>query len=262
MWNKLFYLLFGLKNTPAPPGATFSQLDPDKLLATGKKLENNLLEFFPQSGLLRVCREFNRVAEGSRLMAERLSYPVWILRVLTWVASILIVGLSVWVIMEMYRRAHSLSNGLNEIVQTVEAATNELILLGLLLLFLVQMEERIKRRFALQELHRLRTLAHVVDMHQLTKDPTEMLGSSKYNNRPPEKQMNRGQLHQYLSYCSQLLALNSKIAALFAQNMNDPVVLEAVNDLENLDQGLAAKIWQKIMILDLAEETGVDRVDE
>ena len=53
----------------------------------------------------------------------------------------------------------------------------------------------------------------------------------------------------------ELLALDAKIAALFAQNMDDPVVLDAVNDLEVLTQGLSAKIWQKIMILDLAEES-------
>jgi hypothetical protein len=38
--------------------------------------------------------------------------------------------------------------------------------------------------------------------------------------------------------------------------MEDPVVLNAVNDLEQLAQGLASKVWQKIMILDLSEEHG------
>ena len=50
-----------------------------------------------------------------------------------------------------------------------------------------------------------------------------------------------------------MLALIAKISALFAQNIDDPVVLNAVNDLEQLTQGLSGKIWQKIMILDLAE---------
>jgi len=59
-------------------------------------------------------------------------------------------------------------------------------------------------------------------------------------------------LTRYLDYCSEMLALVSKIAALFAQNIEDPVVLAAVNDLESLTQGLSGKIWQKIMILDLS----------
>ena len=47
-----------------------------------------------------------------------------------------------------------------------------------------------------------------------------------------------------------MLALLSKLAALHTQHFNDPVTLEAVNDVENLTQGLARTIWQKIMILD------------
>jgi hypothetical protein len=69
----------------------------------------------------------------------------------------------------------------------------------------------------------------------------------------PARVLTRIQLTRYLDYCAEMLALNSKIGALFAQNVDDPVVLSAVNDLEVLTQGLAAKIWQKIMILDLSD---------
>lgn len=62
------------------------------------------------------------------------------------------------------------------------------------------------------------------------------------------------QLTRYLDYCSELLALLSKLAALHAQYVEDHVVLTAVNDVESLAQGLSNKIWQKIMILDLASE--------
>jgi hypothetical protein len=42
----------------------------------------------------------------------------------------------------------------------------------------------------------------------------------------------------------------NKHAALHAQYVNDPVVLDAVNDIEVLTSNLSNKIWQKIMILD------------
>ncbi len=54
----------------------------------------------------------------------------------------------------------------------------------------------------------------------------------------------------YLQYCSDLLALISKIAALYVQKFNDPVTMSAVNDVEDLTNGLSRKIWQKIMIFD------------
>ena len=62
----------------------------------------------------------------------------------------------------------------------------------------------------------------------------------------------RFELARYLDYCSELLALISKLAALHVQYLHDPVVLNAVNDIETLAASLSGKIWQKIMILDLA----------
>jgi hypothetical protein len=62
-------------------------------------------------------------------------------------------------------------------------------------------------------------------------------------------------LIRYLDYCSEMLSLTGKIAALYAQNFRDAVVLSAVNELENLTTGLSRKIWQKIMIVDKQEFT-------
>jgi hypothetical protein len=64
------------------------------------------------------------------------------------------------------------------------------------------------------------------------------------------------QLTRYLDYCSELLSIVSKLAALHAQYLNDPVILAAVNDVETLAHGLSGKIWQKIMILDIAIPKG------
>ena len=61
--------------------------------------------------------------------------------------------------------------------------------------------------------------------------------------------MTRVELGRYLDYCSEMLALNSKLAALYAQSLHDPVVLAAVDEVETLTTGLTAKIWQKLVIL-------------
>jgi len=57
-------------------------------------------------------------------------------------------------------------------------------------------------------------------------------------------------LGRYLDYCSEMLSLIGKVAALYAQNTQDAVVLAAVDEIETLTTGLSRKIWQKIMILD------------
>jgi hypothetical protein len=45
------------------------------------------------------------------------------------------------------------------------------------------------------------------------------------------------------------------VAALYVQDSQDPVLLDAVNDVETLTTGLSRKIWQKIMILDTLEKS-------
>ena len=47
-----------------------------------------------------------------------------------------------------------------------------------------------------------------------------------------------------------MLSLTSKLAALYAQNLPDPVVIDAVNEIESLTTNLSQKIWQKITIVD------------
>src|SRR5450756_817538 len=87
-------------------------------------------------------------------------------------------------------------------------------------------------------------------MQQLTKDPEPIAEASTDTASFPKRPQNPAELIRYLDHCSDLLALISKIAALYVQDFDDPVTLVAVNEIENLTNGLSRKIWQKIMILD------------
>ena len=62
--------------------------------------------------------------------------------------------------------------------------------------------------------------------------------------------MSAPELGRYLDYCSELLSVTSKLAALLVQYFNDEVVLGAVNEIETLTTGLSGKIWQKIRLLE------------
>ena len=112
------------------------------------------------------------------------------------------------------------------------------------------LETRLKRRRALKAIRELRALAHVIDMHQLTKDPERISETPTGNTETIKRPQNPAQLIRYLDNCSDLLALISKISALYVQNFDDPVTLAAVNEIETLTNGLSRKIWQKIMIFD------------
>ena len=65
----------------------------------------------------------------------------------------------------------------------------------------------------------------------------------------PKRELSAFELQRYLEYCSEMLSLIGKIAALYAQHLPDEVVINAANDIENLTTGLSQKIWQKLIIL-------------
>ena len=80
-------------------------------------------------------------------------------------------------------------------------------------------------------------------MHQLTKDPEWVLARGQETGILPPRQMSRFELSRYLDYCSEMLSLAGKIAALYIQRFDDPVALAAVNEVEALTSGLSRKIW-------------------
>ena len=53
-------------------------------------------------------------------------------------------------------------------------------------------------------------------------------------------------LRRYLDYCSEMLSLTGKVAALYLQTLDDSAVVTVVNEIETLTTGLSRKIWQKI----------------
>ncbi len=66
--------------------------------------------------------------------------------------------------------------------------------------------------------------------------------------------MSEFELSRYLDYCSEMLAVIAKLAALYAEQIQDPAVIAAVNEMETLTSDLGRKIWQKIMILSQLDE--------
>jgi hypothetical protein len=66
--------------------------------------------------------------------------------------------------------------------------------------------------------------------------------------------MTEFELQRYLDYSTELLALIGKVAALYSARMSDPVVLSAVDEVEELTTGLSHKIWQKIALVRVVAE--------
>jgi hypothetical protein len=136
-----------------------------------------------------------------------------------------------------------------QFVQVLESGINDVVFVGVAIFFLLTMEARKKRRRALSALHELRAIAHVIDMHQLTKDPEWVLARGRETGILAARSMTLFELSRYLDYCSEALSLTGKVAALYVQRFDDAVALQAVNEVEELTTGLSRKIWQKLTVL-------------
>ncbi|HNV74940.1 MAG: hypothetical protein IPF87_01795 [Gemmatimonadetes bacterium] len=237
---------------------SFRTLDATHIIATIERLGQRIEERFPGAGLSGVGRDLLGLARDCAREAESLGRPHWPIRAGVGLAIVLMVVAVIAAVVGVVQRLSSPTqvSGLAEFVQGVESGVNDLVFLGIAVYFLISIETRLKRRVALRRIHQLRSIAHIVDMHQLTKDPERLLATHQDTASSPQRTMTRAELWRYLDYCSELLSLTGKIGALFVQRMDDAVVLQAVNEIEDLTNGLSRKIWQKITLLERTGDAG------
>jgi hypothetical protein len=131
----------------------------------------------------------------------------------------------------------------------IETVIADLVYAGVAVFFLYSFPERIRRGRTLALLHQLRSMAHVIDMHQLTKDPEMLRDTFRPTAVSRPLDLTRDEMERYFEYCSEMLSLVGKTAALCAEESRDVVVLDTVSTIESLTVGMSRKIWQKITIL-------------
>lgn len=227
----------------------YRHVDSAKLTETTAQLAARISERFPGSGLSRVASELLTVVRETDGHCRWIAQPLWWLRALVGgLIALLVASLAA-----TFLRLDLTASAVNwsELVQGIEAGLNDLVMVGIAIYFLVGIETRIKRARSLRGLHQLRAIAHVVDMHQLAKNPEAILGAVRSGAAGDGRRLSPLDLVRYLDFCSEMLALVSKSAALYGQYLNDAVILQAVTELESLTTNLSHKIWQKINIFEL-----------
>jgi hypothetical protein len=234
-------------------------LKAEYIVKTVERLRARITERFPGSGLAGVGAELSDTARATAMRVRRLSRPNYLLRLLA------LLAIALGLIAQVYfaeiidwERVLQRSDPVG-LTQGLDAIVNLLILAFGAIWFVLTLEARLKRRRVQKRLYELRAFAHVVDMHQLTKDPTVILSESKPTESSPERRMSEFELSRYLDYCAEMLALIAKLAALYAGHIRDREVMVAVTEIEELTSDLGRKIWQKIMILSDLDERRVER---
>ena len=218
----------------------YRSLDGAQIIETITRLQRRIDERFPDSGLTGVCGDLLSAATESTTRVARLRRPNLILRTISWALIVVLVYIGMEALLHL-----RLGTGWDDIanfLQTSQAIQN-VVFIGLAVLFLANVETRIRRHRTLAALHELSSIAHLVDMHQLAKDPDQYLTERVTTTSSPRQTLTPFELSRYLGYCTEMLSLTSKVATLYLEDFPDAVVLEGVNDLESLTTGLSHKIW-------------------
>jgi len=234
--------------------ANFRRLDAGQIVLTVRHLHERIERRFPGSGLGTVIAELLLVSQETVERARWIQQPNVPLRAAAVVLSLAMIAILGGFVLNI--RKFDFTDFTNS-MQGLDATISSLVFIGAAILFLKSWENRIKRGRALKAIHELRALAHIVDMHQLTKDP-ESAFRSLPGTSGPKRRLTPIELRRYLDYCSDAMALISKIAALYVQGFQDEVLLDAVDDVEDLTAGFSRKIWQKITIIEHMDPSPVE----
>ena len=223
----------------------YRTIDAQLVLQTLEQLRLRIGERFPKAGLGNVCAELALLATDTQTRVSELAKPMIWIRVGVGLVLAAGAGLAAYGIDTIGFRSGETE--VLSVVSALESAVNLLLVVGAGVFSLTSLEARLKRHTAMGALHELRSIIHVIDMHQLTKDPV-MFGA-KRTKASPDHKLSLFELVRYLNYCSEMLSLSGKLAALYAQDFNDPDVIEAASDIEQLATNLSQKVWQKITIV-------------
>lgn len=226
------------------------QLSAEHVGETVAQLERRIAARFGERGLTKAVRDLGQLVDLVSAETDQSNYRQRRRTRIARTISVLIIGATVFALVFTMRSA--VVDGMArpvDWVPLVESVINDLVFAAIAVLFLWAMPERLERPSLLRMLHRLRSLAHVIDMHQLSKDPEQISATYEPTEQSVRHGLDADQLHHYLNYCSEMLSLTAKTAALCGEHTADSVVLDTISTIETLTTELSNKIWQKISLL-------------
>ena len=215
---------------------------------TVEQLYGRIEARFPKRGLLGVCGDLILLVGEVQNSAGQGHRQIRWARLASRIVMAFVIAVTVFAILLALHDAvfaDEVDSSI-DVLGLAETAISDLVYAAIAIFFLWSFPERLQRSRLLNLLHQLRSTAHIIDMHQLTKDPEQLKPSWVPTSKSTKLNMTRDQVERYLDYCSEMLSLVGKAAALCAEESRDSLILETVSTIETLTVGLSRKIWQKI----------------
>jgi len=221
--------------------ATATKLEHTNLLRLVEGRVAQIVQIFPTRGLAKVAGELRDTVARAPQSCEEILRPYLLIRGSVAALVLLMMGAIAY---ELAQLEFQSDDGW-EVLSGVEAGINTLVFVGVAVVFLVSLELRVRRHRTFKALQELRALAHVLDMHQMDKARLLLKGSDD----ELDDSLSPDLLVRYLDDTADLLSVLGKLAAWYAQQINDGEVLVVVNEIEQLTTGLTAQIGQKILLV-------------
>lgn len=232
------------------PARTLGKLEPVPVIETAHRLCDRIHARFPDRGIHRVAQELvaltEQVADTSAGTRRRSRLVRATSR--STIGVVVLIALVAFGFAVESAFTEAPDNGLDWL-PLIESAVNDIVFVAIAVVVLHSLPQRVQRSDLLAKLHRLRSLAHIIDMHQLTKEPESLRDALLNSADDPDADLTPEQVEYYLEYCTELLSLVGKAAALCAEESQDDVVLNTVSTIETLTMGMSRKVWQKIFVL-------------
>lgn len=232
------------------------KLEPVPVIETARRLRERIGARFPDRGIHRVAQELATLTEqvadtsaGTRRRSRLVRAGSRILIALVVLVALVAFGFAVEA-----AGTEAPDNGLDWL-PLIESAVNDIVFVAIAVVVLHSVPQRVQRSDLLAKLHRLRSLAHIIDMHQLTKEPEILRDAFSGESENNDVDLTPEQIEYYLEYCTELLSIVGKAAALCAEESQDDIVLNTVSTIESLTVGMARKVWQKILVLNEVSPT-------
>ena len=134
-------------------------------MATFERLHASICEHLPPTSLPRVPADLVQVGKQQPKNEQQVHRPKWVLHAISALPLTL------------------------DLLQPVKPGLSTIFLLAASAPLLISLELSRERSRCQQALHELRAVAHVVDMHQLTKDPEHALRPGGDTRPSPRRQM-------------------------------------------------------------------------
>ena len=153
-------------------------LDADAVREIVVELEARIAARFPERGLRQVAADLAVLIDAVETGANSTQGRVRMARIASRVVMVLILAGTLVALGLGFKDAivdpnGEITNSL-DVLPLIETTINDVVFAGIAVFFLYSFPERVQRGRLLNLLHQLRSTAHIIDMHQLTKDPEQL----------------------------------------------------------------------------------------